>query len=121
METETIIHLILNFFKPFLSPLHAYDFFIEVFSKYYFINDYLILEKETISLAIVMLLYIPLLWFFLWLFIKIVKYLLEIIENGLIHTYFLFTIAIVATFLSVIITMSFLFIFIPNLIKSLFN
>ena len=121
MESETIIHLILDFLMAFLSPTYVYDFFIEVFSRDYFINDHFLMEKKYISLAIVMLLYSPFLWFFLWLLIKVVKYLLEIIENDLIFSYLFMAIVIVLTFLWVNIVISILFSIGPTLIKGLFN
>ena len=50
------LELILDSLKPFLSPTYTYDFFVEVMSRDYFINDHLLMDKTVVeNLSMVMM------------------------------------------------------------------
>lgn len=107
---------ILGILKPFLSPIYTYDFFIEVMSRDYFINDHLILDKTYISLAIVIAFYSPILSLFI-----IVANLLKFDVEKLMLGYLFIPMGISIAFLWTLIVCSVIFSIAPTLIKGFFN
>ena len=107
---------ILDVLKPFISPIYTYDFFIEVMSRDYFINDHLILDKTYISLAVVIAFYSPILSFFI-----IVANLLKFDVEKLMLGYLFIPMGISIAFLWTLIVCSVIFSIAPTLIKGFFN
>ena len=103
--------VILDTLKPFLSPGYTYDFFVDVMSRDYFINDHLIVDKKIISLAIVIAFYSPIVSILI-IFAKLFK----LAGEDSMLNYLLIPMALSITFLWTLTIVSIVFSIIPTII-----